>query len=195
MSKAYLFLAAAHVALPNLATAQAAKNTAPKISPAARAVHDGAIVLDTHFDTPALFSRPGWDIADRHEKGQPVLVATLTPRKYVQPKTREGKWMVKFSGRIWVSESDYQIAKIEMVAQDALTIGLGFVGRVHEGSRLTFARRKVNNEVWLPAEARMEATGRTLLFRSFSFDTITTFSDYRKWSVDTSVTYGLPPKS
>ncbi|MGH1559402.1 hypothetical protein ACRAWD_20380 [Caulobacter segnis] len=23
-------------------------------------------MLDTHFDTPALFSRPGWDIADRH---------------------------------------------------------------------------------------------------------------------------------
>jgi len=66
MSKAYLFLAAALVALPNLATAQAVKSTAPKISPAARAVHDGAIVLDTHFDTPALFSRPGWDIADRH---------------------------------------------------------------------------------------------------------------------------------
>jgi len=71
MSKAYLFLAAALVALPNLAAAEAAKSsatksTAPKISPAARAIHDGAIVLDTHFDTPALFSRPGWDIADRH---------------------------------------------------------------------------------------------------------------------------------
>lgn len=38
----------------------------PKISPQARAIHDAAIVLDTHFDTPALFSRPGWDIADRH---------------------------------------------------------------------------------------------------------------------------------
>jgi hypothetical protein len=127
--------------------------------------------------------------------GQPVLVATLTPRKNVQPKTREGKWMVKFSGSIWVSESDYQIAKIEMTALDDLTIGLGIVGRVHEGSKLTFARRKVNNEVWLPAEASMKATGRTLLFRTFSFDTITTFSDYRKWSVDTSVTYGVPPKS
>jgi hypothetical protein len=127
--------------------------------------------------------------------GEPVLVATLTPRRNAQPKTREGKWMGKFSGRIWVSESDYQIAKIEMTALDDLTIGLGIVGRVHEGSKLTFARRKVNNEVWLPAEASMKATGRTLLFRTFSFDTITTFSDYRKWSVDTSITYGVPPKS
>jgi hypothetical protein len=127
--------------------------------------------------------------------GQPVLAAMLEPRRNVDAKTREGKWMKKFHGKIWVSESDYQIAKIEMTALDDLTIGLGIVGRVHEGSRVTFARRKVNNEVWLPAEARMEATGRTLLFRSFRFDTVTTFSDYRKWSVDTSVTYGTPPKS
>ena len=66
MTKAYLFLAAALAAAPSLAAAQAPQNTAPKISPAARAVHDAAIVLDTHFDTPALFSRPGWDFADRH---------------------------------------------------------------------------------------------------------------------------------
>ncbi len=61
MTKSSLFLAAALVALPAFASAQA-----PKVSPAVRAVHDAAIVLDTHFDTPALFSRPGWDIADRH---------------------------------------------------------------------------------------------------------------------------------
>jgi hypothetical protein len=127
--------------------------------------------------------------------GETVLVATLTPRPKVEPKTREGRWMKKFHGRIWVSESDYQIARIDMTALDDLTIGLGIVGRVHEGSRLLFARRKVNGEVWLPAEMRMEASGRTLLFRPFKLDTVTTFSDYRKWSVDTSVTYGAPPKS
>jgi membrane dipeptidase len=44
----------------------AAQDQSPPISPAARAVHDAALVLDTHFDTPSLFSRPGWDIADRH---------------------------------------------------------------------------------------------------------------------------------
>ena len=33
----------------------------------ARAVHDAAIVLDTHFDTPANLGRPGWSIMDRHD--------------------------------------------------------------------------------------------------------------------------------
>ena len=47
------------------ATAQAGTGPA-KISERARAVQAGAINLDTHLDTPALFSRPGWKITDRH---------------------------------------------------------------------------------------------------------------------------------
>ncbi|MCL7715191.1 dipeptidase [Stenotrophomonas mori] len=36
------------------------------ISERARAIQAKAINLDTHLDTPALFSRPGWKISDRH---------------------------------------------------------------------------------------------------------------------------------
>jgi membrane dipeptidase len=32
-----------------------------------RRVHEDAIVLDTHLDTPANFRRPGWRIADNHQ--------------------------------------------------------------------------------------------------------------------------------
>ncbi len=32
-----------------------------------RRVHEAAVVLDTHFDTPANLGRPGWSILDRHE--------------------------------------------------------------------------------------------------------------------------------
>jgi membrane dipeptidase len=40
----------------------------------ARAAHDAAIVLDTHFDTPANQAQPGWDIMDSHtvEEGSQV---------------------------------------------------------------------------------------------------------------------------
>jgi membrane dipeptidase len=34
----------------------------------ARQVHEAAIVLDTHFDTPANLGRPGWSIMDRHSR-------------------------------------------------------------------------------------------------------------------------------
>ena len=36
------------------------------ISEKAKAIQAKAINLDTHLDTPALFSRPGWKITDRH---------------------------------------------------------------------------------------------------------------------------------
>lgn len=32
-----------------------------------RRVHEDALVLDTHLDTPANFRRPGWSIADNHQ--------------------------------------------------------------------------------------------------------------------------------
>ncbi len=37
-------------------------------APDPRQVHDAAIVLDTHFDTPANLGRPGWSIMDRHSR-------------------------------------------------------------------------------------------------------------------------------
>jgi len=40
---------------------------AAEIDPAAaRALHERLLVLDTHLDTPANLSRPGWKITDRH---------------------------------------------------------------------------------------------------------------------------------
>jgi membrane dipeptidase len=38
----------------------------PKPPPAWVVAHRDAVVLDTHFDTPALFHLPGWDMLDRH---------------------------------------------------------------------------------------------------------------------------------
>jgi membrane dipeptidase len=46
------------------ASAAAAQSTAQTT---ARAIHDAATVLDTHFDTPANFGREGWSMMDRHD--------------------------------------------------------------------------------------------------------------------------------
>lgn len=115
------------------------------------------------------------EIVDR----QPLLMGTATPRPDARVTTREGRWLKQFAGEIWISEADYQIARLDMRALSDVSIGWGLVGRVHEGSRFVFARRKIEN-AWLPAEVTFEATGRTLLFRRFAIATTTTFSDYRR---------------
>ncbi len=59
------------VALALFAAAPAvfAVSAQPAFTPsdAERRVHEGLIVLDTHFDTPANLGRPGWSILDRHD--------------------------------------------------------------------------------------------------------------------------------
>ena len=126
--------------------------------------------------------------------GCQTTIAELTPRPNVDTKTEYGGYFKKFKGHAWVCNDDYQVARIEMEAIDDITIGWGLLGRVHEGSKFTFVRKKVNGEIWLPAEAKFEASGRTLLFRKFQLFTVTSYSDYKKFNVGTAVTYGDHPK-
>lgn len=118
---------------------------------------------------------PGRETID----GEAVFVIALTPRAQVRPATRAGRWMTKFAGRVWIAEATHQIVKLDLRAIDDVAIGWGIVGRVHEGSRLLYARRRVA-DAWLPAQLAFDATGRTLLFRRFDIDVVTTYSGYKR---------------
>jgi hypothetical protein len=116
-------------------------------------------------------------------EGQTVLSIALTPRPDARVTTREGRWMKQFEGRVWIAEDDNQVAGLELQAIDDVTIGWGVVGRVHEGSRFVFRRRKIE-DTWLPAEVRFQGTGRTLLFRTFEIEAVTSYSNYRRKGSD-----------
>jgi hypothetical protein len=120
--------------------------------------------------------------------GHVTVVATLEPRPSARPKTDGGKWMKRVRGRLWISESDYQVAKAEGEVIDDVPFGWGILGRLHAGTVAEFERTKVNDEVWLPAREIIRGTGRAL-FRRFSIDTVTTYSDYKKFRVSTEQTY------
>jgi membrane dipeptidase len=67
-------LARAALALMLGSMAFAPARADPAVPADVRALHEGLITLDTHLDTPANFSRPGWDILDRHKISQRSLV-------------------------------------------------------------------------------------------------------------------------
>ena len=125
--------------------------------------------------------------------GHDTILATLAPRANVQPRTDDGKMMRKFKARAWVSESDYELVRVEAEAIEDLSFGLGLLARVHKGTVASFERRKVNNEAWLPAKVTWTASGRMFLVRRLRLRGISEFSGYRKFAVDTSTTYTTPP--
>jgi len=124
--------------------------------------------------------------------GHVTILATLDPKAGVRPQTDDGKIMRNFKARAWVSESDYELVRIEIEAVSDLSFGMGLLARVHKGTIATYERRKVNGEVWLPAKVTWTASGRVLLLRRLRLRGISEFSAYRKFAVDTSATFGQP---
>jgi hypothetical protein len=122
-------------------------------------------------------------------EGHDTLVVDFKPRPNVKASTREGGLMKHFAGTAWVSESDYELVRLDVVALDTVSFGLGLFARIHEGSKLSFQRRKVNGEEWLPASMSLTASARLLLLKRMRVDQLSEFSGYRKFDVATDTTF------
>jgi len=121
--------------------------------------------------------------------GHDTILATLAPRPNVKPLTRDGGIMRHFKARAWISESDYELVRVEIEAIDSLSIGMGLLAKIDKGTTASYERRKVNNEVWLPERVTWTAGARVLLLKRLRVRGISDFSGYRKFTVDTSTTY------
>ena len=124
--------------------------------------------------------------------GRDAILATLEPRPLVKPQTDDGRVMRNFKARAWVDETDYELVRIEIEAIRDLSFGMGLLARVHRGTVASYERRKVNNEVWLPARVTWTGSGRVMLLRRLRLRGISDFSGYRKFTVDTSTIYAPP---
>ena len=125
-------------------------------------------------------------------EGHDTIVVSLTPRPAASPRTREGGWMKAFTGKAWLSESEYELVRLDVEAVDSVSIGLGLVARMHKGSTASFSRRKVDGDTWLPARAEYRFNARILLLKSMREGGTVDFSNYRRFSVDTTTAIAPP---
>ena len=131
-------------------------------------------------------------IGREHIEGHDTIAFSLTPKADAQPRTTEGKQMQHFKVQAWISESDYELVKLDAEAIDTLSFGLGVLARLHKGARLSFLRRKINGEAWLPAVASYSGSARVTLLFTLRRAGSSEYSGYRKYSVDTSSTVATP---
>src|SRR5262249_44294877 len=113
--------------------------------------------------------------------GRSTIEVRFDPRESYHPQNKTGKILKKVKGRAWIDEADHQVARIETELIDTLSFGLGVVARLKPGARVFFARRKINEEVWLPSEARFTGRARLFLVKALSIDALSEYSDYRKF--------------
>lgn len=118
--------------------------------------------------------------------GRSAIVLDFRPKPRVEPAGRAGKILKTFAGRAWVDEEDRQLVRVDAELVDTLSFGMGILARFHKGSRASMVRRKINGEIWLPAEARFAGSARVLLVKGIRMEATSEYSDYRKFQVATS---------
>ncbi|HEV8132203.1 MAG TPA: hypothetical protein VGQ81_13195 [Acidobacteriota bacterium] len=126
--------------------------------------------------------------------GQEVIQFAFTPRPGFKPQTESGKILKKFAGRAWFGERDFELVRIDMRMLEDFSLGWGILARLGKGATVTAQRHRVNDEIWLPASSRFSGNLRVLLFKGIRANVTQEFSDYKKFTVDTSVTFqGVKP--
>ncbi len=127
--------------------------------------------------------------------GHPSLRYHLARRSDVKARSTEGRLWSKISGRVWFSETDHELVRVDMRVRETIGFGLGIVARLHEGTRLAFERTLVNDEIWLPSSSKIEGTARVLLLRKMHINRTSEFSDYRKFQTAATVHLTEPSPS
>jgi hypothetical protein len=115
-----------------------------------------------------------------------VYAIDATPKPGYKPKLHSAAYFPKVKGRLWIDKTDYHWAKVELETLDTISFG-GFLIRLGKGGHLTLEQARVNGEVWLPKSVTVRATARLALIKSFHGELIMTFSDYKKFQVDSRV--------
>jgi len=125
--------------------------------------------------------------------GLPVWVIDAEPRPDFHSDVKRADLLKKMRGRLWIDKQSLQCVRAEVDVIEPITFG-GFLAKVDRGARMTFLQTRVNDEVWLPSNATVRAEAR-LLVKHYRIAGETTWSNYRKFRVDSRVLMGDEPGS
>jgi hypothetical protein len=119
----------------------------------------------------------------------PALLVTFKPRPNYRPQTRQGGIMKHVAGRAWVSEDDHQLVRLDAEVFETISIGFGVLAKLEKGTHILSERHKFNDEVWLPARTEILFGARLFMLKGFNIQQIVEYSDHKKFTVDTILTF------
>ena len=125
-------------------------------------------------------------IGEQKVDGHDSYVIEAEPRPGYRPKIEGGKYFAKIRGKIWIDKAEYQWVRVEAETIDTMSFGL-FLFRLYKGAHLEFEQTRVNDEVWMPKHAHVEAAGRLGLVIKGGIEADSTFENYRKFQTDSRI--------
>jgi hypothetical protein len=118
--------------------------------------------------------------------GKPAWVIDAEPKPGFQAKDMRAKVLSKMRARVWVDQGEYQWVKVDAEVLDTISLGMALF-RVSPGGRILFEQTRVNDEVWLPAHARIRADARIGYIKSMHSEIDLNYSDYKKFQTESRI--------
>jgi hypothetical protein len=118
--------------------------------------------------------------------GQDVWVISGAPKPGYRAKSRDGAALAKIRGKIWIEKAGYQWVRVEAETIETISFGL-FLARLNPGAKLVLEQTRINDELWLPKRLYMIGKGRIALVKRIAEDDEITWSDYKKFQVDSRI--------
>ena len=122
-------------------------------------------------------------------EGVRTILLSFKPKPNYKPEDDITKILYHTQGRVWVSEDDYEMVKVEAQLIDPLSFGLGLLAKVQAGSMGVFEWRKVSNEIWMPSKEDFTARVRILLLKKQHVREVHEYYDHKKYFVDTQLRF------
>jgi hypothetical protein len=128
---------------------------------------------------------------DQKVDGQDAWVILATPRPGYHAKSRDSAAMLKMQGKIWIEKAGYQWVRLEAETTETISFGW-FLARLNPGAKLVFEQSHINDEVWLPKREFLSGSGRIGLLKRVAEDQEITWTNYRKFRVESKIVSGGP---
>jgi hypothetical protein len=125
-------------------------------------------------------------LGDETIDGRGVWVISATPKPDARPKSGDAKPLLKVQAKVWIDKAEYQWVRLEAETTATISFGL-FIARLAPGAKLEFEQTRVNDEVWLPKREVVRGAARLGLVKKLVGEEETTWSNYRKFQVDSKV--------
>ena len=125
-------------------------------------------------------------VGEQKVDGHDSYVIQADPRPGYHAKVEGAKYLAKIRGKIWIDKTEYQWVRVEAETIDTISFGL-FLFRLYKGAHLEFEQARVNDELWMPKRARVEAAGRLGLVIKGGIEADSIFENYRKFQTDSRI--------
>jgi hypothetical protein len=126
-------------------------------------------------------------------RGHEVIALDFEPRPDFKPTNLGEQLVSKLAGTLWVDEKARQVVRVEGRLQNSVKIGGGLVGSLSPASAFVLEQERVSEELWLPSYSEVNVTARVFLLASVKANTVSRFSDYERYDVDSEYSTPRPP--